>query len=38
MVKIPGLIKQIMSDDRSLQKKYLDTSTDKPKKLQKKDW
>jgi Ca-activated chloride channel family protein len=38
MVKIPGLIKQIMSDDRSLQKKYLDTSTNKPKQNQKKDW
>lgn len=38
MVKIPGLIKQIMSDDRNLQKKYLDTSTEKPKAYQKKDW
>lgn len=38
MVKIPGLIKQIMSDDRALQKKYLDTSTKKPKVYQKKDW
>lgn len=38
MVKIPGLIKQIMSDDRTLQKKYLDTSTRKPKEYQKKDW
>ncbi len=38
MVKIPGLIKQIMSDDRSLQKKYLDTSTNKSKQYQKKDW
>ena len=38
MVKIPGLIKQIMSDDRSLQKKYLDTSTTEPRQYQKKDW
>lgn len=38
LVKIPGLIKQIMSDDRTLQKKYLDTSTQKPKEYQKKDW
>lgn len=38
MVKIPGLIKQIMSDDRTLQKKYLDTSTNEPKAYQKKDW
>lgn len=38
MVKIPGLIKQIMSDDRTLQKKYLDTSTRKAKEYQKKDW
>lgn len=38
MVKIPGLIKQLMSDDRNLQKKYIDTSTDKPKSFQKKDW
>lgn len=38
MVKIPGLIKQIMSDDRDLQKKYLDTSTSEPKAYQKKDW
>lgn len=38
MVKVPGLIKQIMSDDRALQKKYLDTSTTKPKVFQKKDW
>jgi Ca-activated chloride channel family protein len=38
MVKVPGLIKQIMSDDRALQKKYLDTSTKKPKVYQKKDW
>lgn len=38
MVKIPGLIKQIMSDDRSLQKKYLDTSTSEPREYQKKDW
>ncbi|MCR9205052.1 MAG: hypothetical protein NXH75_10770, partial [Halobacteriovoraceae bacterium] len=38
MVKIPGLIKQIMSDDRNLQKKYLDTSTSEPKAYQKKDW
>jgi len=38
MVKIPGLIKQLMSDDRDLQKKYIDTSTDKPKSFKKKDW
>lgn len=38
MVKIPGLIKQLMSDDRSLQKKYIDTSTDKQKSFNKKDW
>lgn len=38
MVKIPGLIKQLMSDDRSLQQKYIDTSTDKPKSFSKKDW
>ncbi len=38
MVKIPGLIKQLMSDDRNLQKKYIDTSTDKPKSFKKKDW
>lgn len=38
MVKIPGLIKQLMSDDRSLQQKYIDTSTDKPKSFKKKDW
>jgi len=38
MIKIPGLIKQLMSDDRSLQKKYIDTSTDKQKTFNKKDW
>ncbi len=38
MIKIPGLIKQIMSDDRNLQKRYLDTSTKKPQERTKKDW
>jgi len=38
MIKVPGLIKQILSDDRNLQKRYLDTSTQKPKARKKKDW
>jgi len=27
MTKIPGMVKQIMNDDRELQKKLMDTST-----------
>ncbi|MCK5072177.1 MAG: VWA domain-containing protein [Bacteriovoracaceae bacterium] len=38
MVKIPALLKQILSDDRNLQGKFLDTSTAKKSKIGRKDW
>lgn len=39
MVKIPAMLKQIMSDDSQLQKKYIDTSTKKKNQRDKrKDW
>ena len=39
MVKIPAMLKQIMSDDSQLQQKYIDTSTRKKNSTQdKKDW
>lgn len=38
MVKIPPLLKQILNDDRSLQKRYLDTSTTKKHKSERRDW
>ena len=39
MIKIPAMLKQIMSDDSQLQKKYLDTSTkNKSSNNKKKDW
>jgi hypothetical protein len=38
MKKIPGLIKQILSDDRKLQKKYIDTSTKSKNNRPRKDW
>jgi len=38
MKKVPGIIKQIMSDDRRLQKKYLDTSTKNKNNVDLKDW
>ncbi len=38
MVKVPAIIKQIMSDDRNLQQEYLDTSTKEPNSREKKDW
>lgn len=37
MVKIPAVIKQILNDDRGLQKKYQDTSTQQNQR-DKKDW
>tara|TARA_R110002072_G_scaffold288917_1_gene455539 strand:+ start:224680 stop:226395 length:1716 start_codon:yes stop_codon:yes gene_type:complete len=36
--KIPALVKQLMSEDRELQKKFLDTSTSERKGYDKKDW
>jgi len=38
MVKLPSLVKQLMSDDRQLQKKMMDTSTKKMNLENKKDW
>ncbi|MEC7274921.1 MAG: VWA domain-containing protein [Bdellovibrionota bacterium] len=38
MIKVPAIIKQIMSDDRNLQQKYLDTSTQERSQNNKKDW
>lgn len=38
MVKVPAILKQIMSDDRNLQKKYWKTQTTDDNNLQKKDW
>jgi Ca-activated chloride channel family protein len=39
MVKTPAMIKQIMSDDRELQKKMMDTSTsERGEQKQKRDW
>jgi Ca-activated chloride channel family protein len=37
MIKVPAILKQIMSDDRNLQKKYWKTST-KSNSFDKKDW
>jgi len=37
MVKVPALLQQLMSDDRNLQKKYIDTDTFKKNKDDK-DW
>ncbi len=36
-VKVPAILKQIMDEDRHLQKKYMDTSTEN-NSLEKKDW
>ncbi len=36
--KIPSLVKQLLNDDRKLQEKLLDTSTNKPINGPKKDW
>jgi Ca-activated chloride channel family protein len=36
--KVPAVIKQIMSDDRSLQEKHIDTKTESPQMNQKRDW
>ena len=36
--KIPAILKQILDDDRELQKKFIDTSTKNPQKNQHKDW
>jgi hypothetical protein len=39
MVKTPAMIKQIMSDDRDLQKKMMDTSTsERGEQKPKRDW
>lgn len=39
MVKIPGMVKQILNDDRELQKRFMDTKTkEKPEGGQKRDW
>jgi Ca-activated chloride channel family protein len=38
MVKTPAMIKQIMSDDRELQKKMMDTSTKESNSKAKRDW
>lgn len=38
MVKVPAIIKQIMSDDRNLQQEYLDTRTKNSSSRDKKDW
>jgi len=39
MTKLPGMIKQIMNDDRDLQKKLMDTSTkEKKENKPKRDW
>ena len=38
MVKVPALIKQIMSTDRNIQKKYMDTRLDRGRRSGKKDW
>ena len=36
--KIPAILKQILDDDRKLQKKFIDTSTKTPQRNQHKDW
>lgn len=36
--KVPAMVKQLLSDDRELQKKFLDTSTSERKSYDKKDW
>ncbi len=38
MAKIPAILKQILDDDRELQKKFIDTSTKDSQKYQSKDW
>ncbi|PIK14465.1 VWA domain-containing protein [Halobacteriovorax sp. JY17] len=38
MVKIPATLKQIMNDDRGLQKKYLKTTIGKDKRSERRDW
>ncbi len=39
MIKLPAMVKQLMGDDRELQKEYFDTRTNKPsRKREKKDW
>lgn len=38
MVKVPAILKQIMSDDRNLQKKYWKTQTTDNNNVRKKDW
>ena len=38
MVKTPAMIKQILNDDRELQKKMMDTSTDDRASRTKRDW
>ena len=39
MVKIPAMIKQLMGQDRKLQEKYIDTSTqDKQQNKKSRDW
>jgi Ca-activated chloride channel family protein len=38
MKKIPGVIKQIMSNDRELQRKHIDTSTKERSNYKKRDW
>lgn len=38
MVKTPAMIKQILSDDRELQKKMMDTSTSERSSKTKRDW
>ncbi len=38
MVKIPAILKQILSNDRKLQKKFIDTSTQRPQASEQKDW
>mgnify|MGYP000427505517 CR=1 FL=1 len=38
MVKIPATLKQLMNDDRGLQKKFLKTTIGKDKKSERRDW
>jgi Ca-activated chloride channel family protein len=38
MVKTPAMIKQILNDDRELQKKMMDTSTNDRGSKTKRDW
>ncbi|WP_372651930.1 VWA domain-containing protein [Halobacteriovorax sp.] len=38
MVKIPATLKQLMNDDRGLQKRFLKTTVGKDKRSEKRDW